>query len=248
MGGAQERFQTTSWTEILNARTLDETRQRKTINELIQKYWKPVYCYLRHKGYSNEAAKDMAQGFFHEVVLGRDLIKRADQTQGLFRTFLLTALDRYATDVYHKETANKRSPKGQILQLKTNDADNLLETHSESDPEQIFHYAWASEVLDQVLAKVKEDCCNANRETYWKVFHAKVVAPIVGGAEIPKLSELCTKYGIESEAKASNMIAYVKGRFRTAMRRHLRQFVKSDLEVVEEFNEILKILSKSSTR
>lgn len=248
MGGAGEKFQMTSWAEIFNAKTLDETRRREAVNELIRKYWKPVYCYLRRKGYSNEAAKDMTQGFFYEIVLGRHLIQRADQAKGRFRTFLLTALDRYAIDVYHKEIASKRSPKGKIVPLETSDMADLVEMQSESDPEQIFHYVWASEVLDRVLAKAKEDCCSANRETYWKVFYAKVVAPIVGGAETPNLSKLCTKYGIESEAKVSNMIAYVKERFRTAMRSYLRQFVQSDSEVDEEFNEILKVLSKSFTR
>jgi RNA polymerase sigma-70 factor (ECF subfamily) len=75
MGGAETRFQRTCWTDILNAKTLDEPRRREVTNDLIKKYWKPVYCYLRRKGCSNEAAKDLTQGFFHEIVLGRDLIQ-----------------------------------------------------------------------------------------------------------------------------------------------------------------------------
>lgn len=248
MGGTEGRFQSTCLTELLNARTLDETRRNEAVNELIKKYWKPVYCYLRRRGCANEAAKDLTQGFFHEVVLGRDLIQKADKTQGKFRSFLLTALDRYAVDVYHKENAGKRSPKSSIVTLDTNDVDNLLKTQSKSDPEQLFHYAWASEVLEQVLAKIREDCFKADRGTYWKVFYAKVVAPIVGSAETPKLSELCKKYEIKNETKASNMISYVKERFRKVMKRHLRQFVQSDMEVEEEFNEILRILSEKSTR
>ena len=248
MGGTRDRFQTTLWTEIANAKTLDETRRREAVNELIQKYWKPVYCYLRRKGRSNESAKDMTQGFFHEVVLGRKLIQQADQAKGRFRTFLLTALDRYATDVYYKETAGKRSSKAQIMPLETNDVASLLETQSKSKPDEVFNYAWASEILDQVLAKVKEDCFKAGRETYWNVFYAKVVTPIICGAETPELRELCVKYGIEDQAKASNMIAYVKGRFRSTMKRYLRQFVQSDSEVENEFNEIFSILSQSSPR
>ena len=248
MGGSKERFQTTCWTEILNAKTLDETRRREAVNELIKKYWKPVYCYLRRKGCSNESAKDMTQGFFHEVVLGRELIQQADQAKGRFRTFLLTALDRYATDVYHKETAAKRSPKGKMMPLETSDLTNLLEAQQELRPEQIFHYAWASEILNQVLSSVKKDCCDAGREAYWQVFRAKVVAPIMDNVQAPTLKELCAKYKIEDEAKASNMIAYVKDRFRSAMRRHLRQFVQSDSEVEDEFNEIFRILSKNDAR
>ena len=248
MGGSQNRFQTTCWTEIFNARTSNETRQRESVNQFIKKYWKPVYCYLRRKGYSNEAAKDMTQGFFHEVVLGRHLIQRADQGKGRFRTFLLTALDRYATDVYHRESAGKRSPKGQIVPLETSDPAELLEARSDLEPEEIFHYAWASEILSQVLAEVEEYCCNADREPYWNVFREKVVAPILDGSETPALRDLCRRYDIADESKAANMIAYVKGQFRSTMMKCLRQFVDSDSEVEEEFNDIFEILSKNATR
>ena len=38
-----------------------------------------------------EDTKDLTQGFFHEVVLDRNLIQRADQVKGRFRSFLLHA-------------------------------------------------------------------------------------------------------------------------------------------------------------
>ncbi len=248
MGGPVERFQTTCWTEISNARTLDETRQKETVNELIRKYWKPVYCYLRRKGYDNESAKDLAQGFFYEIVLGRDLFERADQKKGRFRTFLLTALERYAIDIYNKETAQKRSPKGQMIPLETIDIADTLEVQSELTPEQFFHYTWASEVLNQILNKVKSQCCATDMETHWEVFQAKVITPIIDGTDTPALKDMCLEYGIENEAKVSNMIFTVKSKFRSAMGRHLRQFVESDSEVEDEFKEIFNILSRNFPR
>jgi len=64
MGGSREMFQTTCWTEIISAKTTDQARQKLIINNLLSRYWKPVYCYLRRKGHSNESAKDLTQGFF----------------------------------------------------------------------------------------------------------------------------------------------------------------------------------------
>jgi hypothetical protein len=98
------------------------------------------------------------------------------------------------------------------------------------------------------LAEVERECHSSGRETNWKVFYAKVVAPIVENTEAPPLKELCTKYGIESEAKASYMIFTLKSQFRSAMGRHLRQLVQSDLEVEDEFREIFEILSKNKPR
>jgi DNA-directed RNA polymerase specialized sigma24 family protein len=248
MGGAEERFQTTCWTEMLEARTLDEARRRERVDELLKKYWKPVYCYLRRKGHSNDFAKDMTQDFFYEVVLGRELIQRADKTKGRFRTFLLTALDRYASDIYHKETAKKRLAKSQQIPLETADPTTLTGTKPDLRPDQVFHHMWASQVLNQVLDSMKTDCHNSGKSIHWEVFNAKVIRPILDDTEPPSLKELCAKHGIDSERKASDMIYLLKRQFRTAMRRFLRQFVESDSEVDDEFNEILEILSKSSTR
>ena len=98
MGGQRASFRTTHWSQILSVHTQDEVRQRTVLNELARDYWKPVYCYLRHKGYDNETAKDLVQGFFADVVFDRRLVQRAEPRKGRFRTLLLAALDRYVID------------------------------------------------------------------------------------------------------------------------------------------------------
>ena len=85
IGGVGEAFLTTHWSLIEKAQSSEEG-SRELIGLLLKKYWKPVYCYLRRKGYDNEQAKDLTQGFFHEVVLGRGLIKKADQSKAVNRT------------------------------------------------------------------------------------------------------------------------------------------------------------------
>jgi len=248
IGGESGRFRTTHWTELRNARTLDETRKRQTVNNLIRSYWKPVYCFLRRRGYANEPAKDLTQGFFHEVVLGRELFQRADQAKGRFRTFLLTALKRYAIDVHNKQTAGKHAPAGEMVTLDTAEMADFLESRAELEPDRVFYHLWASQILNEVLTEVKDKCCRSGQETYWQVFHAKVVVPIMDSTDPPALRDLCARFGIDDETAASNMILTVKRRFRSAMRRHLRQFVESDAEVEDEFKEILGILSKDAAR
>ena len=79
MGGIQEAFLITHWSLVEHIQS-DNNKDRVLIGLLINKYWKPIYCYLRHKGYINEDAKDLTQGFFHEVVLNKDLVGRVDQS------------------------------------------------------------------------------------------------------------------------------------------------------------------------
>lgn len=246
MGGDGDVFQTTRWSGIRDAGTQDEQRRKHNVNNLIRKYWKPVYYYLRRKGYDNEIAKDLTQGFFYEVVLGRELIQQADQAKGRFRTFLLTALDRYVTSVHRKETAKKRLPKHGMKHLEPEILSNIPPEQLQEPPEQVFNYAWASNLLDQVLTEVRDEYCSTGMEIHWEVFRIKILEPILEDAQAPSFAEICKKYSIESESRASNMIITVKRRFGVILKRCLRQFVQSDSEIEDEYNQLIEILSKGS--
>lgn len=106
IGGDRRTFETTHWSIVEKIKSDDASCNKALVEELLGRYWKPVYCYLRQKGYNNEQAKDLTQGFFQEVVLGRKLVQQANHSKGRFRTFLLTALNRYLTSEYRKQTAH----------------------------------------------------------------------------------------------------------------------------------------------
>ncbi len=244
MGGDQCGFRTTRWTEVERAKTRHERRRQACVNNLMERYWKPVYLCLRRKGHSNDDAKDLTQGFFCEVVLGRELIQQAEQAKGRFRTFLLTALDRYVTSVHRKETAKKRRPNCGLVSLEVDGLPDMPADEAETSPEHAFHYAWATSVLDQVLAKVQEEYCGTNRSAHWEVFLRKVLLPILEGTEEPPLSEVCKLCDIDMKKQASNMLITVRRRFAVILRRVLRQHVKSDSQVEQELSDLLEILGK----
>jgi len=189
-----------------------------------------VYCYLRRKGYDNETAKDLTQGFFHEVVLHRELIQKADRSKGRFRTFLLTALDRYVIDVHNRKTTAKRHPAGRLFSLDGIDVSVDSVASSQITPEEGFNYIWVSTVLDQVLSDVREQCYDSGKETHWRVFRARLLDPVINDVAPLSLTEICMKYGIESERKASNMIITVKRRLKKSLNRCLENYSPSDSE------------------
>jgi RNA polymerase sigma-70 factor (ECF subfamily) len=243
-GGVDGRFRTTHWTQIRRARTLDDARRRAVLDQVLTRYWKPVYCFLRRRGHDNETAKDLTQGFFQEVVLGRDLVQRAEADRGRFRTFLLTALDHYVTSVHRAASAQRRDPGEPIVSIEGLGPGTLPEPAPSTNPVEAFNYAWASALLDAVLEEVERDYVARGRETHWAVFHARVIAPIMDGEPPPPLGELCERHGIRSEMTASNMIVTVKRRFQTVMREHVRQFVESDADVDQEIQELIAMLSR----
>lgn len=243
MGGKVQKFHTTCWTKIGDIKTSDKAKEQMIINELLGLYWKPVYCYLRHKGNSNEVAKDLTQGFFHEVVINRSLIQQADRTKGKFRTFLLTALDRYTRDMHQKETASKRKPSGKLFSLEEFDTMDVSVDIPNLTAEQGFHYAWITDLLDRVFDEVEQECINTQKEIHWKVFSARVLNPIIHNTKAVSLSEICADLDIDNESCASNMVITVKRRIRKVLERHMAKLSQSGKEVEEEINELLKIFS-----
>ena len=243
IGGSKDSFQTTHWSEIFDAGTEDHVRRNTIIDALLGRYWKPVYCYIRRKGYDNEQAKDLTQAFFHEIVINSKLIRQADQMKGRFRTFLLTALNHYLIDVHRSEKAKKHMPQGGFVALEGGNLSHLTTRHAGMTPDQVFNYVWATEVIDRVITQVKKDCSNTGKETHWNVFYSKILAPIMDNRTSPSLKELCDRYGIENEAKASNMIITIKRCFRRVLEDYLRRFVRTDLDIEDEINELLETIS-----
>jgi len=244
MGGVGEAFLTTHWSIIKNVGLSDEDRNQALIGLLLGKYWKPVYCYLRRKGYDNEQAKDLTQGFFHEVVLGRGLIEKADQSKGRFRSFLLISLNRYLITVKTGQAAQKRIPNSKLVSLDVIDLPELRQTASELTPEDSFNYVWISSLLEQVLQEVEAKCHEDGKTVHWHIFHDRVLEPIMEKNEPPSMTEVCRRYGIQSEATASNMMVTVKRRFQTVLKSHLRNLVVSEEQVDEELAEIMRFLPK----
>ena len=244
IGGVGEAFLTTHWSIIENVGSSDDDRNQALINLLLSKYWKPVYCYLRRKGHDNEQAKDLTQGFFLEVVLGRNLIQKADQSKGRFRSFLLIALNRYLITTRTGQAAQKRIPKSKLVPLEVIDSSDLRQAASELTPEDSFNYAWVSSLLELVLQEVEAKCHEDSKTVHWHVFYDRVLEPIMEKTELPSMKEICRKYAIESEAKASTMMVTVKRRFQTVLMSHLRSLVVSEEQIDEELAEIMRFLPK----
>ena len=243
MGGTSEAFLTTHWSLIEDIKSKKDKNQ-VLLGLLLSKYWKPAYCYLRRKGYSNEESKDLTQQFFYEAVFGRGLIEKADESKGRFRSFLLIALNRFLINIKNKETAQKRIPKDKLVPLDMADSLELPQTVSTLAPEDSFNYAWVSSLLEDVLEEVEAQCHSDGKGVHWQVFCDRILQPIIDGTDPPSLKVLCEKYGIKDEAKASNMMITVKRRFQVTLNKQLRDSVVSEAQIDGELEEIKRFFPK----
>jgi len=230
MGGKNYQFPPTEWTKILNP-----LRRESVYSELYSKYWKPLYAFLRGRGFTNDQAKDLVQGFFTDKVLGQELIQKADRTRGRLRNFLLTAIKNYAIIIQRG-----KSPQQGLDEKAEKPA-------TSSDPEAEFNRAWADGLLQEVLKELKTECSRKGKAVHWRLFHEWLLEPDVEADNV-RLADIAAKHGVASASRAYNMISNIKERFRAILRNHLIPLVDSEEEVDAEIADFINIFSQESTR
>jgi RNA polymerase sigma-70 factor (ECF subfamily) len=148
--GPRISFQKTSWDLVRAARNAE------ALDGLIRMYWKPLYFFVRQKGYDNETAKDLVQDFLTAALEHGTLLK-ADPARGRFRTFLLAAMTNFIRDWNRASARLKRGGGQAVLSLDFDGGEReySVETATEETPEALFHRAWARALLEQCIAQLK---------------------------------------------------------------------------------------------
>ena len=245
--GERESFLTTHWSLIEEIKRRQD-KDNALIGLLLKWYWKPVYCYLRRKGYQNEEAKDLTQGFFHEIVLSRRMIERTDASKGRFRWFLLYTLDQFLIDQLRKESAKTRIPHNKLITLDMNNPPELPQTILERSPEDCFAYTWKSELIDRTVTEVQLECEKNDLQTHWNIFRDKVLLPTLQNKPSEPMKTFAAQYGIESESRAFNMLLTVKRRFKAALRRNLANTVLAEEDIDKEWKDLLSVSDKNEQK
>src|SRR6185369_4941165 len=109
-------FPTTHWSVGMRAGTVTTIDSMAALDRLCHQYWQPLYYFVRRRGYNEQDAQDLTQGFFARL-LEKRAIGVAGRERGRFRTFLLAALENYLANEWDRANAQKRGGGKQILSL-----------------------------------------------------------------------------------------------------------------------------------
>jgi RNA polymerase sigma factor (sigma-70 family) len=129
------------------------------LEQLCRTYWYPLYAYVRRRGYGVADAQDLTQGFFARLLEGRSL-EAVDRSKGRFRSFLLAALEHFLAKEWRRAKAQKRGGGRIIFSLDDDTAENRYAAEPAHDltPERIYERRWALTLLEQALARLRQDC------------------------------------------------------------------------------------------
>jgi len=232
-------FATTHWTVVVAAGRRATPEADRALEELCRTYWYPLYAYVRRRGHLPPDAQDLTQEFFARL-LAKHWIESADREKGRFRTFLLTAMNRFLANEWDRAGTQKRGGHAVHLPLDTETA----ETRYEADaalaltPDRLYDRHWAMTLLDRALTRLRTE-----QERAGKAKEFAVLSPFLTAERgaIP-YAEAAAQLGV-NEAAARQAVHRVRKRFRDVFREEITQTVAVPEEVDEEIRHLLAALS-----
>jgi DNA-directed RNA polymerase specialized sigma24 family protein len=234
-------FPETQWSMVQRAAQGTGVNQRDALVELLTRYSPVLQSYLVYrKRFQTHEAEDLVQGFLLSKVLEQDLIAGARQESGMFRAYLVTALNRYViSQIRHEQALKRGGADGPAALSEHTD----LEDQSSADS---FDIDWARQLLAQAIDATREECLASDRADVWGIFHARVLEPALTQSEPMSYEELVERFKLVSPAQASNLLITGRRTFVRVLRRLISEYEPDEQRIDAEISDLQTILSHAS--
>lgn len=234
-------FPATQWTLIGEASGAGD-RAREALNALLINYMPALRSHLIfRKRFRSDEADELLQGFVADKVIERNLLAKADQARGKFRTLLLTALNNYVISVKRAESAAKRQPGGSLRSIDDEGAEHLGAIHDKHV--QTFEVEWARLVLNQTVERVREQCEASKRPELWGILKLRILQPTLEGSEPTDYDTIVRQFQFKSPMQASNALITAKRMFVRQLRDVISEYASSEEEIDHEIEELKDLLA-----
>jgi RNA polymerase sigma-70 factor (ECF subfamily) len=237
-GGAA--FTTTHWSVVLEAGNEESPRATEALGQLCRIYWRPLYAYVRRRGYSPHEAPDLVQEFFARVI-EKNYFGAADRHRGRFRTFLLASMEHFLAKEWQRAHRIKRGGEVTFLSLDDRSAETLEreEPADEVTAEKLYDRRWALALLEQALARLRAEYTESGRGP---VFEELAVVLSGDKAEV-SYAELGARLGL-SEGAVKVAVHRLRQRYGELVRAQVADTVSRTEQVDEELQHLFAALGR----
>ncbi|NUQ66210.1 MAG: hypothetical protein HUU20_27425 [Pirellulales bacterium] len=244
--GYRERFPSTHWSIVAQARQRDTAVKRAAVEQLLQRSLPALRAHLVYgRRLHEDVADDLLQEFVAAKVLEKDLFGCADPQLGRFRTFVLTALERFAWNRFRRDRAKKRAADEGALMVGEDWVENVP---ADDRPSEAFDKAWARDLIHDALARMREECENSRRTELWRIFECRVVGPILEGAPPADYREVVRRFGFASPTQASNALVTAKRMYARMLRAVIAEYARDEEEIESEIAQLHRVLAGGAAR
>lgn len=228
------RFATTRWSLVLAAGRRTSPQSGDALAALCAAYWYPLYAYIRRSGHTADLAQDLTQAFFTRL-LEKNYLRAADRNRGKFRSFLLASLKHFLANERDRAAALKRGGGRPLISIDLPAAERRYAHEPTHDltPEKIFERRWALELLDQVLARLREESirtAKANVFDRLKVF-------LAGEKTDASYAQLATELSM-TEAAVKVAVHRLRRRYRALLRDEIAHTVATPDQIEDEIRQL----------
>jgi len=237
--GRRDPLSTTQWSVVLAAGDSRAPGAREALAALCERYWGPLYGYIRRRGYLLEEAQDLTQEFFARF-LEKNYLKTVDREKGRFRSFLLASLKHFLANEYDREKAQKRGGDVMVfsLDLVAGEERYARTPGRDETPEDAYAHQWALTLLDNVLSHVRDEYLQAGKG---QLFDALKGCLTTDGTDAGYRAVAEMLGSTEGAVKVA--VHRLRKRYRESLRAELQLLVAEPGDVDEEIKFLFAALS-----
>lgn len=230
-------FATTHWSLVVRAGNRATQDADAALAWLCERYWLPLYGYVRRSGHNPHDAQDLVQGFFTRL-LEKDVLASASPARGRFRTFLLASMKNFLANEWDRATAEKRGGKRDRISLDVTIAESKLSLEPAHDitPQRCYEQQWALTLLEHVASKLSAEFTAEGKAHQFELLKGVITA---GHGALPYES-LAQDLGMSEEA-VRQAASRLRKRYRELLRSEVAATVEDPADVDDEIQSLFAL-------
>lgn len=228
-------FATTHWSVVLAAGPADNEKSLDALQKLCETYWRPVYVFVRRKGFSPDDSEELTQEYFAQLLKSHSF-RYLDREKGKFRAFLLASVKNFLANEWDRRTAKKRGSGRTILSLDQASGEAWFRAVDSESPDLLFERRWALTLLESVMKQLQDEF---SRRGQAPLFEALKPA-LSGDGQRESHSVVGERLGM-TEGAVKVAIHRLRQKYRAFLRAEIGRTVASPGEIEEEIRYLFQL-------
>ena len=246
LSGAQRAIPATSrWALVLASTRSQSPDAPEALLQLCYSFWKPLFGYLRHQGYSVVDAQELLQEFFGHLV-GKRSIAPAERPAGRFRVYLLSSLRNFLSTADLRAAAGLRNGQAETLvPLDARSIDDLERQsfQSASSPIEAFDASWSRVVFERALERLHTEAEVRGRRDLLDELAVFLIGEFPE-SEKEKLAAMAIRLGV-SVPRVKISISRLRQRFHGYLREEVGGTVAQPHEIEDELQHLRRMRDRN---
>jgi len=230
-------FTTTHWSVVLEAQGESPAAQ-EALETLCRTYWRPIYGFVRRTGAGTEDAEDLTQGFF-ALLLERKDLNTVRKEKGRLRSYLLASVKHFLADESRHAMAVKRGKGQRLIPLdEIRERERVdVERSDRLTADQIYERRWALTVLEQVLARLRDEYRTAGNLRFFD----EMKKMLMDEPDRPSQAQIASEFDMTENAVKQAFYRF-RQRYQSLLREEIAHTVAMPGDIEDELRHLITVV------